>query len=322
MKDFFKIVDKEHFIRFLYLFISNMVLAGMISYGETHYPEKIVSDQVTVVQEETTKEEEATTMEEVSTEASTEEVVNTKTYKIVIDPGHGGNDSGVEYRSDHGKVSEDKEVLLIAKYMKKYLEEYDNVEVILTRTKNKWMDLSERTDFAADHDADFFISLHINSMVDAGGYAAGCSICTALGNYKEDLGKASQLLGVNIAYELEQIGMKNNGLVMKASKDNDYDNGRAADYFAVVRNALIHDIPGIIVEHGFLDNPDDFYQFLSTKDQLRKIAMADCRGVARYLQLTKSDTKEILEPLSNYKIKISHTKRSGYTRRFSKVFYH
>ncbi|MDO4976150.1 MAG: N-acetylmuramoyl-L-alanine amidase [Eubacteriales bacterium] len=310
---------------FLYIFISNIVLAWMINYGEQHYPKgyAVTEEIVTEEKKDDPKPEEALSTEAASTEeASTEAVVDAKTYRIVLDPGHGGNDSGVEYRSDHGKVSESKINFIIASYLKKYLEEYDNVEVLMTRNKDKWMYLDERVEFAAEHDADFLISLHNNSMEDAGGYAAGCSVCVALGNYQEKIGKASQLIGVNIAHELEELGLKNNGLVMKASKDNDYDNGRAADYFAIIRGAMEESISAVIVEHGFLDNPDDFYDFLSTKAQLKKIALADCRGIARYLQLQKSDTKEVLPELSNYKIKISHTKRSGYTRRFSKVFYH
>jgi N-acetylmuramoyl-L-alanine amidase len=82
---------------------------------------------------------------------------------IVIDPGHGGSDSGAL-----GLTSKEKDItlavsLLTGKYLKQNL---DNVEVIYTREDDSSVDLLERPKIANRNNADLFISIHANSVAD------------------------------------------------------------------------------------------------------------------------------------------------------------
>ncbi len=301
------------------IFLLTSCIAGAFggNYGAAHKKEIPVASEA----ETSTQIPEATTAaKEVEKSTAEQKVENKEPYVIVLDAGHGGNDSGCEFHSDEGTINEKTLNMKIAKYMKEYLEEYDDVKILMSRKKDEYISLSDRTNFAINNDADYFISLHNNSMTDAGGYAEGSSICVAMGNYNEQTGRKSQELGCVIIHELAKVGLKNNGLVMRSSMDTEYENGRAADYFANIRNTLVDDIAGIIIEHGFMDNPNDFYDYLCSEAQLRKVALADATGVARYLQLQKKDTGEVLKPLKNYKVKISHIGRNG-TKRFSKVYF-
>ncbi len=79
--------------------------------------------------------------------------------KIVIDPGHGGKDPGA---SAFG-LKEKNIVLKIAKKIAPILEEKTGAEVILTRDKDVFIPLEERTAIANTNEADLFISLHINA---------------------------------------------------------------------------------------------------------------------------------------------------------------
>jgi N-acetylmuramoyl-L-alanine amidase len=82
---------------------------------------------------------------------------------IVIDPGHGGSDSGAL-----GSTSKEKDItlavsLLTGNYLKQNL---DNVEVIYTRDDDSSVDLLERPKIANRNNADLFISIHANSVAD------------------------------------------------------------------------------------------------------------------------------------------------------------
>ncbi len=296
----------------IFLLASCIAGAFGMNYGRSH------KDDNKINVEETTSSVESTTAVEETTEEIVEE--ERESYVIVLDAGHGGNDSGCQFHSEEGTINEKTLNLKIAEYMKFYLEEYDNVTVLMTREDDEYMGLSERTTFAIENEADYFISLHNNSMTDAGGYAEGSSICVAMGNYNKEVGLKSQELGCTIIHELAKIGLKNNGLVMRSSMDTEYENGRAADYYANIRNTLVEDIAGVIIEHGFMDNPNDFYDFLCSEDQLRRVAEADATGVARYLQLHMKGSDKTLNQLKNYKVKISHIRRNG-TKRFSRVYF-
>ncbi len=78
---------------------------------------------------------------------------------IVIDPGHGGKDGGaVGYKKYKEKVA----VLKISKILKKMLKK-KGYKVYLTRDKDIFIKLSNRTKFANKKDADLFISIHANA---------------------------------------------------------------------------------------------------------------------------------------------------------------
>ena len=279
--------------------------------------QKLAAEQA----EELTTEQLAEATTELPAEATTTAQAEQKTYVVVIDAGHGGNDTGASYHSEEGKINEKTVNLKIAKYMKAALEQYDNVKVIMTRTKNVYMDLDERTDIAVENDADLFISLHNNSLEGAGGYASGSSVCVAIGNAKKELSTESQKLGCNFVYELGELGLKQNGLMMRSAVSYEYKNGKPADYYANIRNPLKHGIIGIIVEHAFIDNADDFYDYLCSKEQLQKLGEADARAVARYLQLPAKDSGEVLASLSDYNVKICRIGQSGKAKKFYRTYY-
>lgn len=80
--------------------------------------------------------------------------------KIVIDPGHGGKDPGCYLK---GGIREKDIVLALAKALAKKIKEKIGCEVLLTRTRDVFLPLDERTAFANVNKADLFISLHINA---------------------------------------------------------------------------------------------------------------------------------------------------------------
>ncbi|CAM2854500.1 N-acetylmuramoyl-L-alanine amidase family protein [Helicobacter burdigaliensis] len=81
---------------------------------------------------------------------------------VVIDPGHGGKDCGAVGVS---KVCEKKIVLNIGKYLKDELARRGYL-VYMTRDKDKFISLRERTKFANQKEADLFVSIHANAVAE------------------------------------------------------------------------------------------------------------------------------------------------------------
>ena len=83
--------------------------------------------------------------------------------RLVLDPGHGGHDSG----ADHFRVKESNLVLDIALRLEKLLLKEPGVEVVLTRRTDVFVPLEERTAIANRENADLFISIHANASRNA-----------------------------------------------------------------------------------------------------------------------------------------------------------
>lgn len=79
--------------------------------------------------------------------------------RIVIDAGHGGHDPGSLGRG----IREAELVLDVALRLEKLLKEEGNIDVVMTRRTDVFVDLEERTRIANRHSADLFLSIHANS---------------------------------------------------------------------------------------------------------------------------------------------------------------
>ena len=79
--------------------------------------------------------------------------------KVVIDPGHGGNDPGAIGRTG---LKEKDLVLDIAKRVREQLSE-DGINVVMTRDRDRFIPLEKRAQIANESDVDFFVSIHANS---------------------------------------------------------------------------------------------------------------------------------------------------------------
>ena len=94
--------------------------------------------------------------------------------KIVIDPGHGGEDPGAT--AVNKKTHEKHLVLQIAKKMQTHFNNMLGFEARLTRKSDYYIKLEKRTDIAHKYKADAFISIHADSFIAVG--ASGASIYT------------------------------------------------------------------------------------------------------------------------------------------------
>lgn len=85
---------------------------------------------------------------------------STDPFRIVIDPGHGGKDPGA---IGVGGLEEKEVVLDVAKRVDAILAKHPRLNVILTRSDDRFISLENRTTLATERQADLFISIHANS---------------------------------------------------------------------------------------------------------------------------------------------------------------
>jgi N-acetylmuramoyl-L-alanine amidase len=88
------------------------------------------------------------------------EAVSTAIRTIVIDPGHGGKDPGA---IGPGGAREKEIVLAIALHLRDLLKQQREIKVFLTREKDIFIPLAERTRMANKWNADLFVSIHANA---------------------------------------------------------------------------------------------------------------------------------------------------------------
>ena len=210
-------------------------------------------------------------------------------YVVVLDPGHGGTDSGAENQNGISSKSESKLTLKIANYVKQELEKSSQFVVYMTRTDDSYVGLSERVNYAASKNADILVSLHLNSADSK--TANGAEILVPrTGRYNSKVAENAGQLAQDILKKLVSLGLYNRGLVYRDSASGTkYPDGSTADYYAIVRQGLKAGIPSIIVEHAFISSTVDA-KFLDSEADLQKIGRADAEGIAQYFGVTLSNS--------------------------------
>lgn len=206
-----------------------------------------------------------------------------KEVTICLDPGHGGSDGGAI--AVNGANEKDL-TLKIAKYCKQELEKYD-CKVFMTRYDDRDVDLKERAIIARNNGADYLISIHLNSSSPG---AMGAEVYYPNSNYRPDLGQNGQAVAQSIQNELAALGIYNRGIKIRNLDPGEmpYPDGSIGDYYAVIRHAKNFGMTGMIIEHCFLSNSSDFYNFLSSDSRLQALGKADAKGIVNALGLQEA----------------------------------
>lgn len=221
---------------------------------------------------------------------------------VVLDPGHGGSDSGAAANG----LKEKDLTLKIATYCKKELENYNGVKVYMTRSNDTYVSLDGRVKYAASVGADIFVSIHINSATNKA--AAGAEVYYPNSNYKPSLGAEGKNLASAIEKKLVALGLADRGIKIRNSgTGNTYADGSLADYYSVIRQSKQAGFPGIIVEHAFISNASEAKKYLGSDAALKKLGVADAAGIAETYGLKKKVT------LDKTKITQLTGKNSDYT---------
>ena len=185
---------------------------------------------------------------------------------VVLDPGHGGagtSGSGAIYDPYVEKAL----TMDVANKLKDELSAA-GVTVYMTRSSDVAVSLPQRAAYAKSVGADLLVSLHFNASgphdktgteVWASAYGDFASIGRGVGN--------------QILAQISALGLPSKGVKSKL--------GDRGDYYAMVRNSVIQGIPGIIVEHCFIDHPYD--RAILASVGTAGLAHADAAGILNYI---------------------------------------
>ena len=175
-------------------------------------------------------------------------------------------------------------------------------------------------DKAVQDKADLFVSLHNNAKGEIVDYDHGCTVLVPTGNYNKEVSQQAQLLGFYFLKYLEKTGVENQGLLMRTSEKNEkYPNGKIRDYYRVIHNSIEKGIPGVIVEHSFVDNDNDVEQFLKDDSKIKKLAQADAKAIRDYCLGTVKAEKEEKQKVTL--IRDSKGKNNKYSSKKFKLYY-
>jgi N-acetylmuramoyl-L-alanine amidase len=148
-------------------------------------------------------------------------------YKIVLDAGHGGHDSGAV--SITGKFEKDFTLSMVKK-VKALLEQVPGVEVLTTRIDDTFVELDDRAAFANDNKADVFVSIHGNNYT-----ATTAGVETYYGR-DDSIALANQIH----PYILAATGFPDRKV-------------RQEDFRVVLKTTM----PAVLLEVGYLSNPEE-----------------------------------------------------------------
>ena len=246
-----------------------------------------------------------------------------KAFTITLDPGHGGTIpagvTGESVGTSYNGLVEKEMTLKIANYLKEYLSQYKDVNVVMTRTDDTFMRVFNRAIVARNNNSDLLLSIHINDMsvndFTTKGVEAYVTANTSLPKYHEGTSNLANMMLNN----LTQLGFANRGIktrLISTDTSEVYSDGTRADYYGIIRYAMrgtmidkgitsiyknssdlvktvVDDsmsaniqngegVPAILLEHGFIRGD---YNLLNTDAKLKQIAEADGKAIVEYYGL-------------------------------------
>jgi len=215
--------------------------------------------------------------------------------KIVIDPGHGGHDTGT---IGPGGLLEKDLVVDVGRRLGKLLDTRMGAEVVYTRKDDSFIPLETRTAIANQEKADLFVSIHANSSRDSNArgvetyYLNFTSSPDAL-----EVAARENAVSEKSIYELGDL-VKKIALKEKIEESHEFasDVQQALHSGLAVKNSGIRDrgvkkapfivliganMPSILAEISFVSNPTDERK-LQTAEYRQRIAESLYRGIAKY----------------------------------------
>lgn len=225
---------------------------------------------------------------------------------VAVNAGHGGDDSGAV-----GYGLQEKNLTLnIANSLVNELNTYTGVSPVMTRVNdNQYVtgaylparngsvttaqDLQTRVDIAKSLGADVYVSVHINSTGTGVAYGAEVWVPNSSQYIVPDAHRIGEELGNKILSHLEALGLYNRGTKVRSTVEDTYPDGSLEDWYGDIRKARLAGMPGIIVEHAFIDNSSDAAK-LSDPNFQRQLGIADATGIAQQYNLGRdSDARAV-----------------------------
>ena len=176
--------------------------------------------------------------------------------KVVIDPGHGGDDSGAIGGGVYEKTLNLNVALMVEEKLKK-----KNIYTYMTRNKDMTLSLEDRTTYSNEIAPDIFVSIHTNSTLQEDSYGL------EIHYYKDD--------SLNLAQTMHKNFVSEKNLKKWDTKDR----GVIKSRFYVINHT---EAPSILIEMGFISNREERAKLVK-KSRQEEIADSIVKGILEYL---------------------------------------
>ncbi|MFA7611270.1 MAG: N-acetylmuramoyl-L-alanine amidase [Sulfurimonas sp.] len=237
-------------------------------------------------------------LERVGTTLIPEKKVRDRDKIIVIDPGHGGKDPGaVGYRKYREKIV----VMDVSKELQKILESR-GYKVYMTRDRDKFIKLRERTKFANKKNANIFISIHANAIDGKNAKKVHGVECYFLSPSRSE--KAKRVAALENSADISDMNIygKDSYLNFLNHRNTVASNKLAIDLqrgmlgalgkkYSGVKDGGVREgpfwvlvgaqMPSVLVEVGFITHPTEARRLVD-KNYLKTMALGLADGIERY----------------------------------------
>jgi N-acetylmuramoyl-L-alanine amidase len=206
---------------------------------------------------------------------------------IILDAGHGGHDNGA-----WSPFGWEKQFSLDVVFRAQKLFKEAGFKVVLTRSTDDFISLHERTEIANRYDNAIFIAVHFNS----GGAGTGLETYTlaprGVPSMMADGPRISDLeLCSGNAHDAENIALATATHAALVVKSKLFDRGIKRARFVVIRDI---NIPGVLIEGGFLSNSYDA-KVIATAEYRQQMAASIVNAVNNYRRATAPKTTEVVQ---------------------------
>ena len=219
-------------------------------------------------------------------------------FVVVLDPGHGGRDPGAEA----GGYRESSLMLELAEAVKESLIRNTDFKVVLTRTEDKFLSLEDRITIASQSDANLFISLHADAVIE--GEASGTTVYLLSDKATDKMsaqlasrhdrseilrgvdlsGLDSQVASVLLDMARQETKPRSEAIasfILKVFKEKITELSSQPLRYAAFSVLKSPDIPSILIEAGFMSTSSDL-QNLTTEKWRRKFADSLTEAISRW----------------------------------------
>lgn len=264
------------------------------------YSERLVFDLITGKQKNQSASKLETKIDTATLVAGKRDIV------VVIDPGHGGEDPGA---IGPNGVREKQVVLAVAKALKKRIDSQQGFKAVLTRESDYYVGLRERTKLARKYNADLLVSIHADAFTKPQANGASVYALSTRGASSEmarwlaQKENSADLIGGIEGLRLEDkddvlagvlldlsstasltasLGVGSHVLRSMGSMAHLHKKTVQQAGFVVLKSP---DIPSILVETGFISNPDEARRLKSESYQ-QELASSIHKGIVNYFEST------------------------------------
>jgi len=225
---------------------------------------------------------------------------------ICLDPGHGGKDPGNRV----GLHYEKNYTLPLAFELRDQLKKL-GFNVVLTRSKDTFVDLPARPAIANKAGADLFVSLHFNATEGEKDAVSGPeTYCiTPVGAASSNAQGEGSDSGATVANRFENKSLLLAYQMEKSLVQNLGANDRAVRLarFAVLRDAMM---PAILIEGGYMTNPTEGKKIYDAAYR-KQMAAAIVKGIVAYQKLTAPPVAPVVAATNRPAVKIPAVISSG-----------